>query len=240
MPSTRFRITSDDIWHQRLGHPHMRVVHSLKKRQLIFSRTSFNKAATICDSCQMAKACRLPFLNSNNHCDAPFSVIHCDLWGAAPVLSYQNFRYYAIFIDGCTRYTCFFPLKFNSDFMKCFQDFHKYVDNQFARKIKIFQSDGGGEFIGRQFQQYLLDHGIKHRLSCPHTPEQNDMAERKYCNITELRLTMLYHGSIPRRFWVEAFGTAVWLINRQPSQMLEWDSPYHKLFGKHPDYSLSI
>ena len=53
-----------------------------------------------------------------------------------------------------------------------------------------------------------------HRMLCPHTPEQYGMTERKHRNITELGLTMLLHGNIPRRFWVEAFGTAAWLINR--------------------------
>lgn len=48
---------------------------------------------------------------------------------------------------------------------------------------------------------------------------------------------MLYHASMPKRFWGEAFGTTVWLINRQASQNLSWESPFFKLFNREPYYS---
>ena len=54
--------------------------------------------------------------------------------------------------------------------------------------------------------------------------------------MTELGLTMMFHAHVPKWFWVEAFGTAVWLINRLPSWILDTQSPYEKLFGKTPTY----
>ena len=48
---------------------------------------------------------------------------------------------------------------------------------------------------------------------------------------------MLYHGYVPKRFWVEAFGKAVWLINRLPSWVLNMTSPFEMLYKKQPDYS---
>ncbi|RWR75576.1 Zinc finger, CCCH-type [Cinnamomum micranthum f. kanehirae] len=235
MFSTRFRAASDDVWHQRLGHPQTLVLDLLKKNNVIISTTKVNNVS-VCDSCQMAKACRLPFLNSVNCSNDPVSVIHCDLWGPAPVLSCQHFRYYVIFVDECTRFTWYFPLKKKSDFYQCFVDFYKYVKTQFARKIRIFQSDGGGEFSDTRFGSFLLHKGIIHRKSCPHTPQQNGLAERKHRNVTELGLTLLFHGGVPLRFWVDAFFTAVWLINRQLSRVINWTSPYQQLTGKSPDY----
>ncbi|KAJ8631003.1 hypothetical protein MRB53_024326 [Persea americana] len=47
---------------------------------------------------------------------------------------------------------------------------------------------------------------------------------------------MLFHGGVPKRYWVEAFSTAVWLINRLPARVLDMKSPYEKLFGRIPDY----
>ncbi|KAL5715327.1 hypothetical protein ACHQM5_017160 [Ranunculus cassubicifolius] len=233
--STRFQVVSDDIWHQRLGHPQMAVIHFLKKNKLIISNSS-NKTM-LCSSCQMAKSCRLPFLSSDNICHEPFGKIHCDLWGPAPVSSVQRFRYYVIFVDDCTRYTWYFPLKHKSEFFQCFIDFLKYVQTQFDKKMRIFQSDGGGEFTGTQFLSYLRDHGILHQLSCPHTSEQNGRVERKHRNVTELGLSMMFNGYVPRRFWVEAFSSAVWLINRLPSRVLDMNSPYEKLYGRVPNYA---
>lgn len=65
----------------------------------------------------MAKVCRLPFLLSDEYCDEPLSIIYCDLWEAATTLSHQHFEYYVSFIDGSTRYTCYFPSKLESDFL---------------------------------------------------------------------------------------------------------------------------
>ncbi|GKV11134.1 hypothetical protein SLEP1_g22416 [Rubroshorea leprosula] len=79
--------------------------------------------------------------------------------------------------------------------------------------------------------------GIHHQSACPKTPEQNGVAERKHRNITELGLTMMFHANIPSKYWVECFSTAVFLINRLPSPTLKMDSPYFRLFQKHPDYS---
>jgi hypothetical protein len=47
----------------------------------------------------------------------------------------------------------------------------------------------------------------------------------------------MLESSVPSRFWVEAFSTAVYLINRLPSSTLSLDSPYFRLFGVPPDYN---
>jgi hypothetical protein len=48
---------------------------------------------------------------------------------------------------------------------------------------------------------------------------------------------MMHHARLPSRFWVECFSTATFLINRLPSPNLNMESPFFRLFGKHPDYS---
>lgn len=234
--SSRFQATSDTTWHQRLGHPHMKIISYLKHNKLI-SVNEHDRENFLCESCQLGKSCRLPFLNIDEHCSEPFGKIHCDLWGPAPVKSFQNFKFYVIFVDEFTRFTWFFPLRKKSNFFHCFISFHKFLKNQFEKNIKVFQSDGGGEFGSKEFQEYLLNHGIKSQKSCPGTPQQNGVAERKHKNITELGLTMLFHAGVPKRFWVEAFSTATWLINRLPSAILAMKSPIEKLTGKKPDYS---
>lgn len=120
----------------------------------------------------------------------------------------------------------------NQIFVAVLSTFIKYLQTQFDKKIRIFQSDGGREFNAKSFKSYLLENGIHHQMSCRKTPEQNGLAERKHRNITELGLTMLFHEKVPKRFWVEAFGTAVWLINRLPTTVLNMKSPYELLLGK--------
>jgi hypothetical protein len=48
---------------------------------------------------------------------------------------------------------------------------------------------------------------------------------------------MLFHAQLPKYFWVDAFMTAVYLINRLPSSVLKMETPFFKLHETHPDYN---
>ena len=39
-----------------------------------------------CQTCVLGKFAKLPFVSSNTKVDAPFDLIHCDLWGPSPIL----------------------------------------------------------------------------------------------------------------------------------------------------------
>ena len=54
------------------------------------------------------------------------------------------------------------------------------VEKQFSKEIKIFQCDGGGEFIQIDFIKHSKDCGIVTNISCPNTPEQDRVAEKKH------------------------------------------------------------
>uniref|UniRef100_A0A2N9FA52 Uncharacterized protein n=1 Tax=Fagus sylvatica TaxID=28930 RepID=A0A2N9FA52_FAGSY len=69
------------------------------------------------------------------------------------------------------------------------------------------------------------------------TPEQNGVAERKHRHIVETGLTMLFHARLPKNLWIEAFMTAVYLINRLPSSTIAMATPFFKLHGVNPDYN---
>ncbi|KAG8492772.1 hypothetical protein CXB51_010240 [Gossypium anomalum] len=104
----------------------------------------------------------------------------------------------------------------------------------FGKRIKKFQSDWGGEF--RAFASVLATHGIPHRITCPHTSEQNGVAECKHRHIVETGLTLLAQANLPMVYWGYAFCTAVHLINRLPTPVLGGKTPYQCLFGSIPTY----
>lgn len=122
--SNRCQITTHKIWHQRLGRPHLRIVDFLKANRLISSFNNTDAGGEVCASCQMSKSCRLPFLPSATFINEPLIKFHCDLWEPAPVLSCQRYHYYVIFVDECTRFTWFFPLRRKSDFLHCLKEFY--------------------------------------------------------------------------------------------------------------------
>jgi transposase InsO family protein len=74
------------------------------------------------------------------------------------------------------------------------------VENQFDRKIKIFRSNGGGEFTSTAFKKFLGDNGIHHQITYPYTPKQNGIVERKYRHIIETSLALLNYSCLPNTF----------------------------------------
>uniref|UniRef100_A0A2N9FTS7 Uncharacterized protein n=1 Tax=Fagus sylvatica TaxID=28930 RepID=A0A2N9FTS7_FAGSY len=63
--------------------------------------------------------------------------------------------------------------------------------------------------------RWYIDTGAtSHMTSTSGTPEQNRVAERKHRHIDETGLTILFHAQLPKNLWIEAFMTAVYLINR--------------------------
>src|SRR5690606_21437595 len=115
------------------------------------------------------------------------------------------------------RFCWFYPLKNKSDFFLIFCKFQRQVENQLNCKISTFQCDGSGEFMSSMFLEHLQRYCITQHVSCPHTPQQNGLAERKHRHVTELALSMLFDSKLPHKYWVESFFTANYLINLLPS-----------------------
>ena len=91
--------------------------------------------------------------------------------------------------------------------------------------------------MSNEFQVFLQSKGIISQRSCPSTPQQNGVAERKNLHLLDVVRTLLLESSVPPRFWCEALSTAVHLINRLPSPTTNHVSHFSKLFGHSPLYS---
>jgi transposase InsO family protein len=228
--------TSTSVWHQRLGHLAMPIVQRvINHHKLPITGTS--DKTSFCEPCQLAKNKCLPFVKSNRESTFPFQLVHSDVW-QSPVVSLSGFRYYVTFIDDFSRFSWLFPLKLKSDVHSCFLQFKSMVENLVSQPIKSFQSNGGGEYSYTPFKQLLTQHGILHRFSCPKTSQQNGVAERKHRHVMDTGLALLAHSSLSLKYWVDAFLTAIYLINRLPTPTLSNLTPYFKLFNHSPDYHL--
>lgn len=152
-------------------------------------------------------------------------------------MSIDDYRYYVVFVDDHSRFTWFYPLKAKSDFYAILTVFLKFVQTQFSRKVKIFQSDGGKEFVNHAVKKLFDGNGTFHRISCSYTPQQNGQAERKHQTIMETGLAMLFNSNVSTSYWVEAFSSATYIFNRLPSSVLNGKTPFEILYSRMPNYS---
>jgi hypothetical protein len=225
--------TSTDHWHKRLGHPALRTVH--KVLSMFQLPVINNKASSPCTACPQAKGHQLPFPVSISTICQPLDLVYSDVWGPSPTLSMNGNRYYVSFIDAFSRYTWVFPIQSKSDVQPTFLKFQVMIERFLNTKIKSVQIDWGGEY--RSLNTYFKSIGIIHRLSCPHTHQQQGCVERKHRHLIDTTLALLADSQLPKTFWDEACLTSCFLINRLPTPLLKNQSPYQKLFNRTPDYT---
>ena len=78
--------------------------------------------------------------------------------------------------------------------------------------------------------------GILQKTSCPYTPQQNGLVERKHAHIVETTITLLQQSEMPIKFWLEAMNNSIFLINSLPHSSLKFDTPYERLYNHSFDY----
>ena len=165
------------MWHNGLGHPSDSVLNSTFC-PLVFNKSTspdivFNKDSIVrhCKHCLSGKMCQLLFKESVFKSSRPLELVHSDVWGPAPVVSINDYKYYLVFVDDFTKFTWLYLLKFKSDVFTIFKYFKAIVENLLDHKIKILRTDYGGEFTFNAFKEFCSTQGITHQLSCPHTPQ---------------------------------------------------------------------
>ena len=94
-----------------------------------------------------------------------------------------------------------------------FKEFKTLIEKYTEKKIKIFQSDNGGEFTSNEFKELCIDSRIKRELTTPYNPQQNGVAERKNRTIMEATRAMLHDQDLPIHLWEEATSINVYCWN---------------------------
>jgi len=150
--------------------------------------------------CKLAKSKILPFHSNGHRAAHCFDIIHSDVWGISLVMSHAKYKYFVTFIDDYSRFTWIYFLRSKADVFSTFKKFLAFVENQFHIGIKTLRTDSGGEYISTEFQDFLQQKGIISQHSCPHTPQQNGLAERKNCHLLDVTRSLLIESSVPSHF----------------------------------------
>ncbi|CAH9110065.1 unnamed protein product [Cuscuta epithymum] len=223
-------VLNTDLWHQRLGHA------SDGKLQYITFLKGFRNNSNFCDPCLRAKQTRLSFPKSTSKTTWCFELIHCDIWGGYRCDSTSRARYFLSIVDDFTRGVWVYLMKNKSEVGQKLIQFCNMIENQFDKRVKCIRSDNGMEFQTNLLSEYYKRQGIILETSCTDTPQQNGVVERKQRHILEVARALRFQSGLPIDFWGECILTAVYIINRLPSQVILNKSPYEMLFGKEPNY----
>ena len=151
----------------------------------------------ICEACQLAKHRRASFTPSISHTMTLFFRIYSDVWGPAPQDGLKGHRWFLIFVDKATRYTCTYLLIAKLAVAETIHQFCIMIETQFGRQILRFYSNNARNFFNANMSLFFASQGILHESSCVATPEQNGIAECRIGYITLTARTLLLNYSVP-------------------------------------------
>ena len=223
--------SESDSWHFRLGHL------SFEKMKHV-DLPCFNKRTnSICSICPKARLHRQSFPLSNTRASRIFELIHVDIWGPYRCSTYDGYKYFLTIVDDFSRATWVHLMTSKSNAFPLLQTFVSFVETQFGTPVKSIRTDNGLEFQDTTALLFYANKGIIHQKSCVDTPQQNSIVERKHKHLLEVARALLLQANLPQHFWGESILTAVYLINRFPTPLLEYKTPFELLYKEKPSYT---
>ena len=71
------------------------------------------------------------------------------------------------------------------------------VENQYDTKLKRLKSDNRGEFIPKEFIDWLELRGTAQQMTPSYSPQSNDIAERMNRTLQDKERTMMIEAGVP-------------------------------------------
>lgn len=149
----------------------------------------------------MARQERLSFSHSINTSTKIFQLLHIDLWGPYHTATHDNHKYFITLVDDYSRCTWTQLLTCKSNTLEVLKTFISMVENQFNTTVKSIRTDNGLEFINTETSSFLKSKGILHEKTCPYTPQQNGIVERKHKYLLETARALLFQSKLPIKYW---------------------------------------
>ena len=113
----------------------------------------------------------------------------------------------------------------------CISGFISYVQTHF-KEVKHIRSDNGIEIFQDFCSELFKKSDILHQRSAPRTPQQHGRVERKHRHLIETTKAMRIHANLPHKIWGSCILAATYIINRLPTAVLNWKSPFEKMFSE--------
>ncbi|CAI7890898.1 unnamed protein product [Closterium sp. NIES-53] len=213
--------STPDRLHARLAHVGVDTFKSSARHKVAteLDITPLTRADPPCISCVGGKLARHTFPTKGSDAEEALADVHIDLCGPFRVVAKDGSLYFLLLKDRHTRFLWVMLVAKKSDVLREFQKWLVLVKRQAKKSVLMLRSDRGGEFLGKEFTDFVDSKGIVHNLTCPYTLQQNGIAEREMRTAVESVRTMLLH------------------MGRSTTP--PGTTPYQMLTGKKPDLLLA-
>lgn len=218
-----------------MGHLNKKYLSLLRKQAEGIAFGTPKKHKYDCSDCVKANQRKQILRCPVTRPDRCLDVIYTDICGPMQENDFWGHRYYVLFVCAKSRYKWIYLLFKRDQAAYWFKQWKAYVERRYKNKIKTLHSDGGGEYMEKEFQAFLTEEGIIHITTPPYSPEMNGSAEVWNRVIVSTASAMLHTSELNLSFWGQAALCATYLLNRSPTKGLKLcRTPYQELNGRKP------
>ncbi|CAI7924912.1 unnamed protein product [Closterium sp. NIES-54] len=175
---------------------------------------------------------------------SPLLTLHMDVWGPARVSGQGRERYFLLVVDDYTRYTTVFPLPSKGEvsdvLIPWIREVRLQLRERFCQDLHVMRphSNRGNEFSSDLLRDFCRGEGILQSFSLPHSPQQNEIAERHIGLVMEVARTSMIHMAAPHFLWPFAVRYDAHQLNLWPRVSLPETSITLRWTGKVGDESV--
>ena len=126
----------------------------------------------------------------------------------------------------------------NQKSLKLLKNFMLCSELNITLKSKFLGQTMEWNYFNYALEQFLLKNGLLHQSSCVQTPQQNRVLEHKSRHLLEVTRYLLFMYNVPTHFWEDALLTSCFLINRMPSKILGFQTPFSVLQKSFPELKI--
>lgn len=87
--------------------------------------------------------------------------------------NHSRFRYFLTLVDVRSRTVWIYLMQLKFEVSVLIKRFYNLIETQFGKRVKLFRSDNGSEFVSANLKQFFSNSSIIHQ-----TTQQNGIVER--------------------------------------------------------------
>ena len=103
-------------------------------------------------------------------------VVHSDVCGPFEEHIIGGNKYFVSFVDEFSQKLWIYVFKQKDRVFEIFKRFKILVKNKSEKKIKVLETNGGGEYTSKMFEYFCAEQGVDHEVTTPYTPHHNRIA----------------------------------------------------------------
>jgi len=142
--------------------------------------------------------------------------IYSDVCEPFDIEDYFQSQYFMIFVDGFSYYVRVKPIRSKDEAFKVLKEWITCSKIETEEKANLLRTDGGGKYMGTEFQEWLRSRGMHHEITNANILQENGVAEHLNRTILEMMRTMMHKSDLPRNLWLFVVQYIQEILNRLP------------------------